>query len=177
MIKKWFAFGIATFVLTGAFSISTALAASTPRVIKQFDPVTIPFEQKQKKEIVDRLYKSWAKGIDTIKKFQGDEFKENEWKLVYGFDIDFHFTNNLSTTEAQSFFMALDEAKKAYKKGDFQYGILLNKDLNSAKIIWERTDGSIHVAELSKASEENQNQNTSSPNTPVWSLQFQKDFQ
>ncbi|MDR6550780.1 hypothetical protein [Paenibacillus qinlingensis] len=137
--------------LTPAFATSTTSTTSTPKEKEHtttFKVVTVPAEQHQKKEVVERLYKSWGNGISKIEESYGEEFKKDDWDLIYGVDIDKHFTNQLSDVEEQSFFMALNEAKKAYKTGDSQYGILLRKDHKAARVVWERSNGNFHIADI-----------------------------
>ncbi|MDD9266162.1 hypothetical protein ACFPES_03855 [Paenibacillus sp. GCM10023248] len=165
-------------IITGIVALTPVFAESNVNPERVSKVVTVPAEQQQKKEVVDRLKKSWAKGIAKIEQSKGQTFKKEEWDLIYGVDVDFHFTNNLSATEAQSFFMALDLAKKEYKAGDSQYGILLNKDHKSARIIWERANGGFHIADISIKTETRTLEND--PNVsknPVWSLTSQEELQ
>ncbi|MDU0204898.1 hypothetical protein ACYEXS_35115 [Paenibacillus sp. MAH-36] len=149
MNKKWITIIITGAVIAEILSLTPAFATSTPKEdTTTIKVVTIPAEQQQKKEVVDRLYKSWENGIIKIEESEGEKFKRVDWDLIYGVDIDRHFTNQLSDVEAQSFFMALDEAKKAYKTGDSQYGILLSKDHKAARVVWERSSGGFHIADI-----------------------------
>ncbi|MNC63486.1 hypothetical protein D3C75_1136090 [compost metagenome] len=77
--------------------------------------------------------------------------------------------------------MALDEAKKVYQPGDSQYGILLSNDEKTAKVIWERANGDIHVAELSSLKTLNNEKSLvaaedSSVRTNKWTLASEEDL-
>ncbi|MDQ0874310.1 hypothetical protein QFZ77_002969 [Paenibacillus sp. V4I3] len=174
MNKKWITITITGAVIAGILSLTPAFATSTPKEnATTIKVVTVPAEQQQKKEVVDRLYKSWENGIIKIEESKGEKFKKDDWDLIYGVDIDRHFTNQLSDVEAQSFFMALNEAKKAYKTGDSQYGILLSKDHKAARVVWERSNGSFHIADIVlkiKSTILNKDEN-------IWTLVNQEELQ
>ncbi|MCM3273303.1 hypothetical protein [Paenibacillus elgii] len=64
--------------------------------------------------------------------------------------------------------MSLFEAKKAYKPGDSAYGILINNKNSEAKVIWQRADGKLHVADLKK--DDQKTSLSSSNDSPKWNL-------
>lgn len=112
--------------------------------------ITTSWEETEKKEVVSKLYDTWNKAISKLASKDGTSFSINDFDLYYGLDIGKHFTKDLSNTEAQSFHMSLNEAKKEYQRGDYGYGILLSKDKSSAKVIWELVSGAVHIAQLSR---------------------------
>ncbi|KZE72640.1 hypothetical protein AV654_33275 [Paenibacillus elgii] len=134
---------------------------------KRFEPDDRPWKETEAKEVLDRVYAEWEKGKQKLTQKQLLA-NENEWKLYAGFDIGKDYTDQLSKVEAQSFHISLCEAKKAYKPGDSAYGIFINNKNSEAKVIWQRADGKLHVADLKK--DDQKTSLSSSNDSPKWNL-------
>ncbi|MFB6364452.1 hypothetical protein ACFCP7_10360 [Paenibacillus elgii] len=157
-MKKKFLIGVGLTLIVSLAGAALAVGAqeNSPEstIVKRFEPDNRPWKETETKEVLDRVYAEWEKGKNKLAQRQFVA-NENEWKLYAGFDIGKDYTNQLSEVEAQSFHMSLFEAKKAYKAGDSAYGILINSDNSEAKVIWQRADGKLHVADLKKDDQKN----------------------
>ncbi|WP_088830749.1 hypothetical protein [Paenibacillus tyrfis] len=150
-----------------AFAVGAQENSSESTIVKRFEPDDRPWKETETKEVLDRVYAEWEKGKQKLTQKQLVA-NDNEWKLYAGFDIGKDYTNQLSEVEAQSFQMSLFEAKKAYKPGDSAYGILINNNNSEAKVIWQRADGKLHVADLKK--DEQKPSLSHSNDSPKWNL-------
>ncbi|NOU88655.1 hypothetical protein GC102_23295 [Paenibacillus sp. LMG 31460] len=108
------------------------------------------YAQTEKKDVYDKLYKTWENATEKIISKYDKDFDKKDWELIADPDIDIRFKNMLSSQEASAYSKASIQAKEAYEMGDFLDCVLLHKDKNKAKIVWEKHDGKIHVAHLEK---------------------------
>lgn len=152
--KKW----VITAALLSALAAGSLYASANSRPpidSKVYPPsasthirVHKPYAEFEKPSVYNKLSTSWNNSVEKISKKYGDQFNPNDWELIAEPDTDIRFTNQLSSEDASAYFKASIEAKSAYRTGDLLNCLLLHKNKQAAKIVWERADGKTHVAHL-----------------------------
>lgn len=158
MNKKIFVLAIASVVITGTASYYLAPkneshAGTEPRKA---------YAEFEKKDVYEKVSASWDKALGKLsnsvsKSNLNAVAAENDWIKIAGPDIDIKFINDLPSAEQKSFNQSLLEVRKATQIGDHLDVVLVNKNKDAVKIVWERKNGDTHVAEIVRDGKANWN--------------------